>query len=145
MNQCIGFNSIIRNNSATITYAYDQIDSNGVITKGNIQESFILLPTDTALINANNIILDAINLRLNPPIVILSGSTIVKYVDESNNDIVTPEAFTNLAAGTYYHYAKTFEGYTLNAGSINTQSVSISADNLNPIITFNYTKIVVTP
>ncbi|HEY8805435.1 MAG TPA: MucBP domain-containing protein [Clostridium sp.] len=140
MNQVIGYNSIIRNNSATITYAYNSIDTTGVITKANIQESFILLPSDEALISANNIILTAISLRLNPIVPILTGTITIKYLDQDNIALESELPLTNLPLGNYYYNAKSFSGYSLVGNAI--QNVLLSADNLDQVITFSYMNMV---
>ena len=145
MNVQIGFNSIPTNNTSTIIYAYDKYDGNGTFLKGNTQESFMVLPSDTELIAALNVVYNKINLKINPPEVIILGNIIVKYVDMDNIDIQTPDVFTDLRAGTYFYYAKAFVGYTLNSSEISTKSATILADNLSPVVTFNYTKDVIAP
>jgi len=141
MKQCIGYNSIIRNNMVNITYAYNIIDDNGVIIKSNIHESFILLPkNNTDLIAANNTILVAINTRINPVIPVVTGKITINYVDENLANLETPTVLDNLPLATYYYTAKDFLGYTLAGNNI--QSTILDSNNLNMVITFNYTKIV---
>jgi len=138
MKQTIGYNSIIRNNSATITYAYDQINDLGVITKGNVQESFILLPTDIDLIAANNVLLNAINLRLNPIVTPILGNIQIKYVDSNGIDLEVPTTLTSLPLGTYFYTAKDFVGFNLIG---NLTSSIILTDDTPGVITFTYSKI----
>jgi hypothetical protein len=139
MNQTIGFNSIVRTNGTTITYAYNQInDTTGVVEKSNIQESFVLLPTDTDLVKANNTILDAINKRLNPITQVILGSVTIKYVDSSSNLLEPATTFNNLPMGLQYFTAKSFSEYTISGNIM--QAVTLSSDNPNQTITFIYAK-----
>ncbi|MDP4143123.1 MAG: MucBP domain-containing protein [Bacillota bacterium] len=136
MNQCIGYNSIIRTNGTVITYAYNILDDNGNTIKPNAQESFVLLPTDTDLINANNTILKAINNRLNPPI--LTGAITIQYIDENGTLIESAIVQTGLVLGTYIFQAKDFsgQGYVLIGDAM--QTIILSENNLNQIVTFKY-------
>jgi hypothetical protein len=140
MNQCIGYNSIIRTNGVTITYAYNQIDASGNITKPNVQESFVLQPTDTDLNSANNVILNAINLRLNPPMAPVAGTITVKYVDVNGNNLETPMILNNLPMATYYYTANTYAGYNLSGSNV--KSVILDPTNLNQTVTFAYVSII---
>ena len=138
MKQPIGYNSVIRNNSSCITYAYDILNEQGIVTKGNVQESFVLLPTDMALIAANNLILGAINLRLNPVVVPVLGHIKIKYVDSEGIDLEVPTELKSLPLATYYYTAKSFVGYNLIGNSVNS---IILTDDIPQVITFTYSKI----
>ncbi len=66
-----------------------------------------------------------------------TGSVTVKHIGSDGTTLDT-ENFTNLALGDHTYSAKTFTGYTLN-GAVS-QTVTLSAGNLNQTITFNYNK-----
>lgn len=138
MNQCIGYNSVIRNSSATLSYVYNTIDENGVITNPNVRESFILLPEDTDIISANNKILDFLNLRLNPVVATVLGNIQIKYIDSEGIDLETPTAQSSLPLGTYFYTAKDFVGYNLTGNVTNS---IVLTDATTGIITFTYSKI----
>ena len=70
----------------------------------------------------------------------LFGSVTIKYVDSSSlNEIGAATVISNLSLGTYSYTAKLFEGYELIGDS--TQSVTLNDTNLDPIITFDYSRI----
>ena len=68
------------------------------------------------------------------------GTVTVKYIDSSSlNEIDSSTVISNLSLGTYSYTAKSFEGYEVVGNS--TQSVTLNDSNLNPIISFNYSRI----
>ncbi|WP_289129960.1 collagen binding domain-containing protein, partial [uncultured Clostridium sp.] len=70
----------------------------------------------------------------------LLGSVTIKYIDSSSlNEIGTATVISNLSLGTYSYTAKSFEGYEVIGDS--RQSITLNDSNLNPIISFNYSRI----
>ncbi|HEY8804254.1 MAG TPA: MucBP domain-containing protein [Clostridium sp.] len=138
MNQIIGFNSITRNSSLTISYVYNIIDENNNVTKTNVKESLVLLATDVDAINGNNAILNFLNERLNPVIPVILGNITIKY-QADGVDLQTPTVLSNLNLATYYYTATAFTGYDLIGNSIN--SITLTNAIPNGVITFTYSKI----
>lgn len=141
--QLIGYNAITRGSNLTITYAYDVLDELGNKTKSNVQESFIaMITTDEGkkIIDANNVIVDTINKRLNPVVQTILGSVTINYKDDKGNQLENPTILNNLALSSYYFSAKIFTGYNLTGNAM--QSVNLTTDNQNQVITFIYTPII---
>ena len=70
----------------------------------------------------------------------LFGSVTIKYLDSSLlSEIGTSTVISNLSLGTYSYTAKSFEGYDI-VGDFS-QSVTLNDNNLNPIISFIYSRI----
>ena len=69
----------------------------------------------------------------------LFGSVTIKYLDSSSlKEIDTPTIISNLPLGTYSYTAKSLEEYDVIGDS--NQSVTLNDTNLNPIISFNYSR-----
>ncbi|MDP4146186.1 MAG: leucine-rich repeat domain-containing protein [Bacillota bacterium] len=69
----------------------------------------------------------------------LKGSITVRYKDEDNNDISTPDVINNLDLGNYTENAKTISGFFLDDST--SKSITLTADNLNQTVIFTYKKI----
>jgi len=138
--QLIGYTSVIENSSRTITYAYNVINDLREVTKFNVVESLVLLPTDIDAIAGDDAMLKFLNTRLNPVMPVVLGSITINYqVDGVNLEAAT--VLSNLPLATYGNVAKDFTGYTLVGDKI--QSTILTASNLNVIVNFLYTKDVV--
>lgn len=72
--------------------------------------------------------------------IILTGSFIVRFVDESDSSLIIPEVDKkNFPLDTYIETALYFDGYQLDDQE--TKSVTLDKDHLNGVIEFKYTKI----
>lgn len=70
----------------------------------------------------------------------VKGSITLKYIDIStNNEIYCSETLNNLELGNYNYNFKIIYGYKLQNDSI--QSVNLTADNPNQVVTFYYKQI----
>ena len=67
----------------------------------------------------------------------VTGSVTVNHKGSDGTTLDT-ESFTGLALGDHTYNSKTFSGYTLNGAA--SQTVTLTAVNLNQTITFNYNK-----
>ena len=114
----------------------------GILNRGNqidvisISESWVYFKynnTNAYVKKSNLKILDSESIEV-------KGSIILKYVDiTTNNEIYSSETINNLELGSYSYEAKTIYGYKLKNDSI--QSVNLTRENPNQIITFYYSQI----
>lgn len=91
--------------------------------------------------NNNNAYVKKGNLKLaDNSSIEIKGSVIIKYIDiTTNNEIYSSETINNLEVGIYSYEAKTIYGYKLQNDS--TQSVNLTTENPNQVITFYYNQI----
>ena len=88
--------------------------------------------------NNNDAYVNIINLKIVGNEV--KGSITLKYIDIStNNEIYCSETLNNLELGNYNYNFKIIYGYKLQNDSI--QSVNLTADNPNQVVTFYYKQI----
>ena len=88
--------------------------------------------------NNNNAYVNISNLKIVGNEV--KGSITLKYIDiNTNNEIYCSETLNNLELGNHSYDSKTIYGYKLQNDSI--QSVNLTADNPNQVVTFYYKQI----
>ena len=148
--------------SATITFKYEEILGTVTIKYIDNSSSTELLPADTftdlklgnysynskdisgyTITNDSTQTIeltdDNYNIEIEFKYNKLFGSVTIKYLDSSSlKEIDTPTIISNLPLGTYSYTAKSLEEYDVIGDS--NQSVTLNDTNLNPIISFNYSR-----
>ncbi|CAM2076849.1 MAG: MucBP domain-containing protein [uncultured Clostridium sp.] len=149
-NQIISFyyNQIL----GTITIKYIDINVNSDIYESKIIENLSLGTYTYGAINISGYVLSdneikTVTITETTPNATITfkyteilGTVTIKYIDSSSlNEIGTTTVISNLSLETYSYTAKSFEGYEVIGDS--SQSVTLNDSNLNPIISFNYSRI----